>query len=149
MKFKIRVNFEVLRLLLLLLLLLLIFSDKGVKSGFHWLRVSEWTTSCLEKARSVLHFTFAPWSIHLQHIITIIITIIIIIIIIISMAKKKIFSVFAEFVLWELSIVSSLSLYSILVQHACNDHAWLTSKCSPRYDNLVWENRRDSRHELV
>ena len=33
----------------------------------------------------------------------------------------KIFSVFAEFVLWELSIVSSLSLYSILVQHARND----------------------------
>ena len=39
----------------------------------------------------------------------------------------KIFSVLAEFVLWELSIVSSLSLYSILVQHACNDRAWLTS----------------------
>ena len=38
----------------------------------------------------------------------------------------KIFSVLAEFVLLELSIVSSLSLYSILVQHACNDHAWLT-----------------------
>ena len=47
----------------------------------------------------------------------------------------KTFSVLAEFVLWELSIVSSLSLYSILVQHACNDHAWLTSECSPRYDN--------------
>ena len=30
--------------------------------------------------------------------------------------------------LWELSIVSSLSLYSILVQLACNDHAWLTSE---------------------
>ena len=41
----------------------------------------------------------------------------------------KIFSVLAEFVLWELSNVSSLSLYSILVQHACNDHAWLTSEC--------------------
>ena len=37
----------------------------------------------------------------------------------------KIFSVLAEFVLWELSIVFSLSLYSILVQHACNDHAWV------------------------
>ena len=48
----------------------------------------------------------------------------------------KIFSVLAEFVLWELSIVSSLSLYSILVQHACNDRAWLTSECSPRYDNF-------------
>ena len=45
----------------------------------------------------------------------------------------KIFSVLAEFVLWELSIVSSLSLHSILVQHACNDRAWLTSECSPRY----------------
>ena len=40
----------------------------------------------------------------------------------------KIFSVLAELVLWELSIVSSLSLYSILVQHACNDRAWLTSE---------------------
>ena len=30
--------------------------------------------------------------------------------------------------LWELSIVSSLSLYSILVQHACNGHPWLTSE---------------------
>ena len=40
------------------------------------------------------------------------------------------------FVLWELSIVSSLSLYSILVQHACNDHAWLTSECSPTQGNL-------------
>ena len=39
----------------------------------------------------------------------------------------KIFSVLAEFVLWELSIVSSLSLYSILVQHACNDRTWLTT----------------------
>ena len=39
-----------------------------------------------------------------------------------------------------------LSWYSILVQHACNDRAWLTSECSPRYDNSVWENRRDSRH---
>ena len=25
----------------------------------------------------------------------------------------------------------------------------LTSECSPRYDNLVYENRRDSRHKLV
>ena len=25
----------------------------------------------------------------------------------------------------------------LLVQHACNDRAWLTSECSPRYDNLV------------
>ena len=33
-----------------------------------------------------------------------------------------------EFVLWELSIASSLPLYSILVQHACNDRAWLTSE---------------------
>ena len=48
--------------------------------------------------------------------------------------------------LWEFSIVSSLSGYSILVQHTCNDRAWLTSECSPRYDNLLWENRRDSRH---
>ena len=37
---------------------------------------------------------------------------------------------------WEFSIVSSLSWYSILVQHACNDRAWLTSECSPRYDNF-------------
>ena len=44
----------------------------------------------------------------------------------------KIFSVLPEFVLWELSIVSSLSFYSILVQHSCNDRAWLTSECSPR-----------------
>ena len=42
----------------------------------------------------------------------------------------KIFSVLAEFELWELSIVSSLSLYSILVQHAYNDRAWLTSEYS-------------------
>ena len=35
--------------------------------------------------------------------------------------------------LWELSIVSSLSWYSIPVQHACNDRAWLTSECSPGY----------------
>ena len=48
----------------------------------------------------------------------------------------KIFSVLAEFVLWEFSIVSSLSWYSILVQNVCNDRAWLTSECSPRYDNL-------------
>ena len=46
-----------------------------------------------------------------------------------SKHNLKIFSVLAEFLLWELSIVSSLSLYSILVQHACNDHAWLTSEC--------------------
>ena len=52
-------------------------------------------------------------------------------------------------VLWELSIVSSLSLYRILVQHASNDHAWLTSEYLPRYGNLVWENRRDFRHKLV
>ena len=42
------------------------------------------------------------------------------------------FSVFDEFVLWEFSIVSSLSWYSILVQYACNDRAWLTFECSPR-----------------
>ena len=29
--------------------------------------------------------------------------------------------------LWEVSIVSRLSRYSILVQHACNDRTWLTS----------------------
>ena len=40
----------------------------------------------------------------------------------------------AEFVLWELSIVSSLSLYSILVQHACNDRAWLTYHFHINYD---------------
>ena len=34
--------------------------------------------------------------------------------------------------LWEFSIVSSLSWYSILVQYVCNDRAWLTSECSPR-----------------
>ena len=45
-----------------------------------------------------------------------------------SVSPNLIFSVLAEFGLWELSIVSSLSLYSILVQHACNDHAWLTSE---------------------
>ena len=28
-------------------------------------------------------------------------------------------------------------LYNILVQHACNGRAWLTSECSPRYDNFV------------
>ena len=39
----------------------------------------------------------------------------------------KILSVLVEFVLWEVSIVSSLSRYSILVQHACNDRTWLTS----------------------
>ena len=44
--------------------------------------------------------------------------------------------VLAEFVLWELSIVSSLSLYSILVQHECNEHAWLTSECS--YCRLIY-----------
>ena len=48
----------------------------------------------------------------------------------------NIFSVLAEIVLWDLSIVSSLSLYSILVQHACNDHAWLTSECSLTYGNF-------------
>ena len=47
----------------------------------------------------------------------------------------KIFGVLAEFVLWELSIVSSLSLYSILVQHACNDHAWLTCRFSTQTSN--------------
>ena len=50
--------------------------------------------------------------------------------------------------LWEFSIVSSLSWYSILVQHACNDRAWLTSEGLPRYHNLVWGNRRDSRHVM-
>ena len=35
----------------------------------------------------------------------------------------------------EFSIVSSLSWDSILVQHACNVRAWLTSECSERYDN--------------
>ena len=40
------------------------------------------------------------------------------------------------------------SRYSILVQHTCNDPTWLTSECSPRYDKLVWENRRDSRHVM-
>ena len=39
-------------------------------------------------------------------------------------------SVLAEFVLWEFSFVSSLSWYSSLVQHARNDRAWLTSKCT-------------------
>ena len=34
--------------------------------------------------------------------------------------------------LCEFSILSSLSWYNILVQHACNDRAWLTSECSPR-----------------
>ena len=38
--------------------------------------------------------------------------------------------------LWEFSIFSSLSWYCILVQHACNDRAWLTSECSPRHDNF-------------
>ena len=33
--------------------------------------------------------------------------------------------------LWEFSVVSSLSSYIILVQHACNDRAWLTSESSP------------------
>ena len=46
------------------------------------------------------------------------------------------FSVLAEFVLWEFSTVSSLPWYRILVQHACNDRAWLTSEWSPRYDNF-------------
>ena len=35
-----------------------------------------------------------------------------------------------------------------LVKHACNDYAWLTTECSPRYDNLVWENRRASCHVM-
>ena len=47
----------------------------------------------------------------------------------------KIFSVLAEFVLWELSIVSSLSLYSILVQYACNDRACLT--LGPSYEKFL------------
>ena len=47
---------------------------------------------------------------------------------------------------WEFSVVSSLSWYSILVLHACNDRGWLTSECLPRYDNLVRVNRRDSRY---
>ena len=66
-----------------------------------------------------------------------------------SVSPNLIFSVLAEFVLWEYSIVSSLSWYSILVQHACNDRAWLTSECSPRYDNFGTVKiavRRDSRH---
>ena len=42
-----------------------------------------------------------------------------------------------KFVLWELAIFSSLSLYSILVRHECNDHAWLTSECSSRYYDLI------------
>ena len=50
---------------------------------------------------------------------------------------RKIFGTYDQY--HGLSIVSSLSLYSILVQHACNDHACLTSECLPRY----------SRHELV
>ena len=37
---------------------------------------------------------------------------------------------------WEFSIVSSLSWYSILVQHTCDDRAWPPSECSPRYDNF-------------
>ena len=41
-----------------------------------------------------------------------------------------------KLVLWEFSIVSSLSWYSILVQHVCNDRAWLTSECSPRNNNF-------------
>ena len=42
--------------------------------------------------------------------------------------------------LWDFSVVSSLSWYSILLQHACNDLARLTSECSARYDNFctVW-----------
>ena len=45
----------------------------------------------------------------------------------------KIFSVLTEIVLWEFSIVSSLSWYNILVVHAWNrnDRAWMTSECSP------------------
>ena len=38
--------------------------------------------------------------------------------------------------LWGFSVVSSLSWYGILVQHACSDRAWLTIECSPRYDNF-------------
>ena len=53
-----------------------------------------------------------------------------------SVSTNLIFSILAEFVLWEYSIVSSLSWYSILVQHACYDRAWLTSESSQRYDNL-------------
>ena len=37
----------------------LILSEKGVKSGFHWLRA---TTSCLGKPRSVLRFTLLPFA---------------------------------------------------------------------------------------
>ena len=33
-------------------------------------------------------------------------------------------------------LIVAFRLYSILVQHACNDRAWLTSECSPRYDNF-------------
>ena len=37
----------------------LILSEKGAKSGFHWLRA---TISCLGKPRSVLHFTLLPFT---------------------------------------------------------------------------------------
>ena len=49
----------------------------------------------------------------------------------------KIFSVLAEFVLWELSIVSSLSLYSILVQHACNDLRCAVTRAELKVDVLA------------
>ena len=43
--------------------------------------------------------------------------------------------------IWKLSIVSSLSLYSILVQRACNDLAWLTSECSVKCSVKVGDTR--------
>ena len=77
-------------IIIIIKLLLLIFSDEGVKSGLHWLRA---TTSCLGKPRfSVLYFNFAPWTIHLQHIITIIIIIIIVIIITTISIRKYAFA---------------------------------------------------------
>ena len=48
---------------------------------------------------------------------------------------SKLYTIISNKLFWELSIVSSLSLYGILAQHACNDHAWLTSECSPKFDN--------------
>ena len=45
---------------------------------------------------------------------------------------------FGSFLLFLVCHVTAFlfSCYSILVQHACNDRAWLTSECSPRYDNF-------------
>ena len=67
-------------------LLSLILSDKGIKSGFHWLRA---TISCLGKPRRVLHFTFAPWSTSTSPTLIIIVIIIIIIIIIIKKEETR------------------------------------------------------------